>query len=332
MGAHYTLEEVATCPICNTTDRRFLFTTKDRLHGLPGTFALVRCPNCDLIYLSPRPDRQSMLFYYPDNYIAFARRELPRWLNPVLRRWGGVARRCQAIERLTAPGRILDVGCATGDFLAGMQQRGWEVHGVELVPEAAARATARLGVPVFTGDLLAASFRDDYFDVVTLWNVFEHLFDPLVSLEEVYRILRPRGWLVLTLPNTESWAARLFGQFWVGWDSPRHLFLFSGPVLDRALRRVGFQPQGRECFYGSYTACMLSLRFLLAERWGDQAARLIDGWALNSLTLHALLAPWFYLVNTLNKGTMLTVYAQKPERKTSEGEVDCAGNTSGPVG
>jgi SAM-dependent methyltransferase len=305
-------EEVTACPVCGATHREFQFSNQDRLHGRPGSFALVRCRGCDLIYLSPRPTPEAMSYYYPEDYMPFVERKMPRWLRALVERWGGVARRRRAVERLSPPGRILDVGCATGDFLAGMQKHGWDVHGVEIAPEAAAQASVRLGAPIFSGDMLQANFPNDYFHVVTQWNVLEHLYEPIASLREAYRILKPGGWLILIVPNTESLDFKLFGRSWVGWDTPRHLFLFSPRLLIRTLRQIGFQPGGQECLYGSYSSFVLSLRFLVAERWGAGAGQFVDRWGLNNLTLRALLTPGFYMINSLKKGTMLTVYAKKP--------------------
>jgi len=253
-----------------------------------------------------------MSYYYPEDYMPFAERKLRWWLRALVERWGGVARRRRAVERLLPSGRILDVGCATGDFLTGMQKHGWDVHGVEIAPEAAAQASARLGAPIFAGDLLPANFPNEYFGVVTLWNVLEHLYEPTASLREAFRILKPGGWLILTVPNTESLDFRLFGRFWIGWDTPRHLYLFSPQLLIKILRQIGFEPSGQECLYGSYSSFVLSLRFLAAERWGARAGQFVDRWCLNNLALRALLTPACYIINAFKKGTMLALYAKKP--------------------
>jgi SAM-dependent methyltransferase len=141
------------------------------------------------------------------------------------------------------PGKLLDVGAATGFFVEQARAVGWDATGVEPSEWAAEYARNELGVDVQTGTLESMQFPDGAFDVVTLWEVIEHLQDPRLTLAEIRRILRPGGRLVLSTPDAGSRAARLSGRRWLGWRKvPEHLFFFDRANLDRLLGRAGFKP------------------------------------------------------------------------------------------
>jgi len=111
---------------------------------------------------------------------------------------------------------------------------------VEWGGEAAKRAQSH-GIKVKSGDFLSLSFPDQFFDVVRIWSVLEHVFNPLAMLEKIQGILKPGGYLILQVPNIESLALRIFQERWSGLDLPRHLSHFSPTTLKQALHQTGFQ-------------------------------------------------------------------------------------------
>ncbi|GJL77303.1 MAG: hypothetical protein NPINA01_02920 [Nitrospinaceae bacterium] len=138
-------------------------------------------------------------------------------------------------------GRILDVGCGDGFFLRSVKNIGWEVHGIELSGEAVHRAKNMGMAQVTQGTLDNASYPENYFDVIRFWSVLEHVHDPETTLSKVNRFLKPKGLLVLQVPNYRSIAARGTGPRWSAWDVPRHLYHFSYRSLKTLLEKSGFQ-------------------------------------------------------------------------------------------
>lgn len=132
------------------------------------------------------------------------------------------------------PGRLLDIGCGDGAFLAGAQKAGWQTAGTELKPDAA----RSLGLDVrYDLEQFAGGER---FDCVTLWHSLEHLRDPRAILARIKAILRPNGALLLAVPDNGGWQAKLFGRHWLHLDVPRHLFHFDRRSLAGLLESVGF--------------------------------------------------------------------------------------------
>ena len=304
--------EWTNCNLCGSDRTEPYREGRDRQLGGTERFCLVRCLQCGLIYLNPRPCRDDMARYYPADYEPFAR--LSRYEGGRLARWSYrryLDKRCAKLPK--TPGRLLDVGCATGDFLARAREHGWRVQGVEPGQAAAEAARRRYDLDVFTGDLAQAHFPDGHFDAVTLWDVLEHLVDPRVELAEIHRILKPDGLLLIELPNLHSFDAVLFGPYWIGLDMPRHLYLFPPAALDAFLKQAGFKMFSRRCSSGGYGAFVASLNLWSAEqssRLGRWTQRLATGLSQHP-TWQWLLLPYVYLAYAAGRGPEITLLCRK---------------------
>jgi len=137
-------------------------------------------------------------------------------------------------------GRLLDVGCATGGFLEVARENGFDVVGVEVSGAAAECARRQYGLEVLEGDLSSASLPSKSVDVVTMWDVIEHLPDPGRVLLEAARVLRPGGVLLLTTGDSSSLWARVTGRCWPLLTPPQHLFFFTPLSLKKLLAANGF--------------------------------------------------------------------------------------------
>jgi SAM-dependent methyltransferase len=307
----------AACTLCGVGDSEVLFEGRDRLHGGPGHFAVHQCRLCGTLYLNPRPEEKDLELYYPDDYVPYASgRYLSAW-----QQWNlqlAVSKQVRAItSRIPDAGRALDVGCATGDFLAALQEKGWHVQGVELNPQIAAFAQETIGDEVFAGSLLEAVYSDQAFDLVTFWDVLEHLADPRQALVEAARITRPSGSLVLSLPNPSSLEARLFGTNWAGWDIPRHLWWFPKPALVRLLAETGWKAQEFICLRGRHWLLALSLRLWLEEQSLPETLHQGLLALFQSLPVKALLWPYFAIVERLGLGSIIVVFARRKDTSSA---------------
>ncbi len=255
--------ERASCALCGCEDAGAVYPgLADVRYGHAGTFAIVRCLNCGLCRLHPRPDPVSLRsFYDVRRYVPYqdvgrrqsSSRGLARNLLslPYRARYGPL----DAIPQPPAAGcRMLDIGCGPGFRLEAMRRIGWVVWGVELDATSAALAAERAGSAerVLIGPVTDARFARGHFDLVTASHVLEHLQAPLDALGLIHNWLRPHGQLIVWMPNFGSLERRVFGRHWAGLDVPRHLYHFSLESLETALRTSGFRLQSwRPQFQGS---------------------------------------------------------------------------------
>jgi ubiquinone/menaquinone biosynthesis C-methylase UbiE len=262
--------ESVSCNLCGSDERIPIYHLPDYLLERPDILTvLVKCNRCGLIYQNPRPTIDDIGVHYPpeyDSYNTVPNRVKNSWLMSKAIQYG-INKRCRIVQENRKGGSILDIGCATGEFLNGMRRYPtWETYGVEISPFASSVARERFGLEVFTGILEEAAYPDEFFDAITLWDVFEHLHDPTNTLREIYRILKPEGVLIIRVPNVNSWDASIFGQYWAGLDAPRHLFVFTPTTLSELLTKCGFKIKRTECRIGSYPTFVLSLRFWMVGK------------------------------------------------------------------
>lgn len=265
------------CLLCGDPGRALYNGLRDLLFGAPGRWSIRQClqQGCGLVWLDPMPIQEDIGKLY-DSYFTHTlassfsapvlsplRQEIGRALlasafgytSGASRNWTAWlglrmarsrffrARAGSVIAWLHASwrGRLLDVGCGNGEFLARMRELGWEVVGFEPDSRAAAVARKVAGVSVFSGDLNDQELIPGSFDAVTMNNVIEHLAEPLPALERVRDLLKSGGHLVIQTPNVSSLGHYWFGRKWRGLEPPRHFFLFTPAALVRLVATAGLE-------------------------------------------------------------------------------------------
>jgi SAM-dependent methyltransferase len=201
--------------------------------------------------LNPRPDATTIAGLYGDQYFTGGREGIDAEGKPVhdyfafyqeLGEEDRYRTEIRELSRLVTPGRILDVGCSTGRFLALARDAGWEASGVELSPLASSFARDKWGLEVVTGQLADAPFTRGSFDAITLHHVLEHIPDPKGFLAmEVLPLLRPGGVLVLEVPNFTSLESRVNRELWQDLRPMEHLYHFSPSTLSHMVVSAGFE-------------------------------------------------------------------------------------------
>lgn len=293
--------ETISCNLCGSNVSIPYIEVKDRF--TKELFHVVCCSNCKLIYLNPRPNKEHLQNYYPQQYEPH---HVPltvsgKWHQHRMRQI-----QLDYVEKYHLHrGTLLDIGCATGEFLAAASERGWLVKGIELVEDAAQIARSTYGFSVVTGEVEMVLTENNTFDVITLWDVFEHLTNPRQVLQQCFTALKPEGKLVIAIPNLDSFDRYLFGKDWVGWEVPRHLYFFSKDTLIHILDDTGFNLLGEECLVGGKGVFQISLA---SKFQGSSFARLIN--KISPIIL-ATLWPYRQFAYHLNKGPVITYMAQK---------------------
>ena len=313
MGNEDVMERV-DCQLCRSEEADLVFHERDRLHGIDGLFSLMQCRRCGLLYLNPRPTREEMVRHYPRDYLGYSTLHHRRSFLMRLDCWYGMRRRARAVlERTDSKGgKVLDIGCSTGEGLDAMRRLGdWEPYGVEINNAAAGYARDNLGLDVFPGTLLEAHYPDAFFDMVTMWNVLEHLHRPQDTLTEIARIVRPGGVLVISIPDPDCVEARILGRYWAGWDAPRHLTLYSRHTVSRALDLAGFDVFDTISFTGHHTVLALSLGFFLEEKLGKGRSTSCLKRAISSLPARLMTVPFYKMLDYWNKASVMTVLARR---------------------
>ena len=231
------------CKVCGGKEFIFKLKGRDRLHHLQGEFDIYRCKRCGLLFVYPFLDEAALKKYYPKDYYSYSDAQknengvavtgkLAYYLKHPLKAanallYSKILRQNKDVA-LSSGQAVLDVGCGDGKYLLEKMKSGCRCYGVDISREALRRLKEKASdIETYCGDLWDAKFPSEAFDLVNLSHVLEHVQDIDRLLLEVRRILKKDGLLKVQVPNAASLTSELYGRYWIGWDTPRHLYVFS---------------------------------------------------------------------------------------------------------
>lgn len=263
------MEVLKNCPVCGSQKLAPFISAKD--YFLTGeSFNIVKCGECGFRFTNPRPRAEELGKYYESaEYISHSdsRKGIFASVYQVVRKYT-LYRKLSMISNFQPKGNILDIGCATGQFLNYMAEHNWNTTGIEPDDKTRAHAISEYGLNVYPEEHLNVLPKSS-FDVITMWHVLEHVSDLNGRLQQLATLLKPEGTLIVALPNCNAYDAKIYGEFWAGYDLPRHLYHFTREDVKLLLERHGFtvvniRPMKFDAFYVS----LLSEKYMRGKmRW-----------------------------------------------------------------
>jgi len=314
---------MANCLLCNSEKNVLILRTRDkdpRDIKTKEIFDLVRCVNCGMVFVGNMPSKKDIAKYYGSGY--YAQNNISNSImNKII-----MASRLSKIPKRNI-GSILDYGCGNGDFLLKMKQNGWNVNGVEFSQEGRKISSKKLGINIMDENEFYKTNKQ--FDVITLWHVLEHLYEPNKTLEQLSKLLKKNGVLILSVPNIKSVQFSLFGKNTFHLDIPRHAAHYSPNTISLLLKKNGFAAKGFNHYSIEYNpfgfvqgflnsiGCEFNFLYNILKRGYRRTvsiARFLYSFLATFILLPFLILisiPWTYFESMLGQGASFVVYAKK---------------------
>ena len=236
-----TKEHIEKCPVCEQTIFSQKFFCEDYFVS-HEKFPIYYCNACSFNFTQHIPGKDEINRYYETlDYVSHS--NIKKGLINTIYHWVRkrmLWRKAKIVEKNQVSKHLLDVGCGTGHFAGTMQYRGWKTVGIEPAVEPAEFAKKNFNLTV-KSSLFADDFTENYFDVITLWHVLEHLPELNKSMEKLHQLLKDDGMLVIAIPNIKSYDAEKYQKYWAAYDVPRHIWHFSPETFRILATNHGFQ-------------------------------------------------------------------------------------------
>ena len=253
------MENIQNCPVCGSPDSTLKFKAKDYTVS-NEMFHIVTCDACRLIYTNPRPAaNEAGPYYHASAYISHSdtNEGIVNKLYHAVRKFTLQSKTKWIEPEKKGNKELLDIGCGNGHFLAAAKEKGWNINGVELDTETAARAAKLTGLTITPS--LKEIDSTKKFQVITLWHVLEHVYE----LDEYFQFFKSRlakdGKLLLALPNPASFDASYFEEYWAAYDVPRHIYHFTPATITALGAKYGFKlKKSRGLIFDSFYISLLS--------------------------------------------------------------------------
>lgn len=255
---HYT-----NCPVCGSSEISPLLTVKD--HSVSKEeFIIWQCGHCSLRFTQDVPDETSIGAYYQSsNYISHSNthKGLINQLYQQVRNYTLHQKASLIIDNTVKQGTILDLGAGIGAFLNTMKKKGWEVNGIE--PDEGARQQAKnlFHLPLSTTEVLY-QLPENSFDAITLWHVLEHVHQLHLYVEQLKKLLKPKGKIFIAVPNYQSADSSVYKTYWAAYDVPRHLYHFTPKSIAVLMNRHGLKITAKKpMWFDAFYISLLSSKY-----------------------------------------------------------------------
>jgi 2-polyprenyl-3-methyl-5-hydroxy-6-metoxy-1,4-benzoquinol methylase len=234
------MEKVSICPVCESD--QIVISSEIKDHFLSGEiFQLTQCSKCGFLFTNPRPEKSRLGKYYQsEDYFSHSKKKkgLITFLYDTIKNYS-LKKKFHLINQYKNNGTILDIGCATGEFLHYFKTRGWITFGIEPAEDPRKYAIENYYLDVRPEEAIG-EFEEKSFDVISMWHVLEHVPDLKDRIKQIKRLLKNDGLLVIALPNYLSWDGQYYQNYWAGYDVPRHLYHFTEKTISTLLEKFGF--------------------------------------------------------------------------------------------
>ena len=229
------------CPWCGSDKAQINLWLKDEFLSKED-FHICECLSCGLLYTMPRPSKDKIgANYKSEEYYSHQENKK-----------GFIPKVYEAVKKVNLKykyklatyginqGKLLDIGCGVGDFLHTAEEHEWDCTGVEPSEEAKFIARKRIKANVITSDEME-QIPDVTFDLITMWHVLEHVDDLKWQVDQLERLVKPQGRIVIAVPNYKSYDAQFYKELWAAYDVPRHLSHFNKTTLTKIFKSKGLE-------------------------------------------------------------------------------------------
>ena len=259
------MKTLEACPICDESNFKQKMLCKD--HAVSKKhFTVVSCETCKFLFTNPRPKNLAE-YYKSDSYISHTNNSKGTFnrIYQTVRKYT-IQNKVTLLKSLKKAGLHLDVGCGTGEFLNACRQHGYKTKGIE--PSKIARKTAIKNYKLSINESTDLSkYKDGEFDSISLWHVLEHMPHLNETLLHLNRILKPKGKLIVAVPNHKSWDANYYKEYWAAWDVPIHLWHFSKTTIEKLFKKHKLKlVKTKPMRFDSYYVSILSEEFSSGEK------------------------------------------------------------------
>ncbi|NHC36032.1 class I SAM-dependent methyltransferase [Scytonema millei] len=268
-------EEISACPNCRSNQLNIWCRAYDRLHkSSQQEFIYSRCKECNLVFLSVRPVETEVYKFYPENYAPYqgtpnqqfqqitnlsnerslSDRQKYHYVRKLLKTSFNTAKASlkslpfkkftieiqEFYQPIGEAAKLLDFGCGSAQFLNEARKQGWNTLGMDFSEQAVEQAS-RNGHTVFlVSPTVWNEIEDESLDFVRMNHVLEHLYHPKQVLTAIRQKMKPGAVLHIAVPNPHGISSQVFRSQWWGLECPRHIMLYSPPVLKDFLIQLGF--------------------------------------------------------------------------------------------
>ena len=257
------LETLSQCPVCNSTSFSNYLNVDDYTVS-KKEFTIQQCNTCYFLFTNPRPDINSIGAYYQsEEYISHHddSQGLMSKVYTSVRNYT-IGKKIELIKNLfPKKGKLLDIGCGTGNFLQAVKQAGWDTFGTEPDNEARKIASKRAGLNIFES-IDVHELEGEKFDIISLWHVLEHVHLLNETVDWLAKHLHEDGKIIIAVPNPQSADAVKYSRFWAAYDVPRHLYHFTKASMALLVKKHGLMIDTiHPMWFDSFYVSMLSTKY-----------------------------------------------------------------------